>query len=142
MNEVSYVFLEKLISTAKENYPRINTFKSKASMAKTKEALKLVNYEEDEYNLTLETQVKLRYFTYVQQLITLRLQTKVYLDVQSINKNIQNKYSKGEVQFTDYLQAQMALSSAMQGKVSAEASFLTSKALLEELLTKKIEEIQ
>ncbi len=199
MTEVSYVFLEKLIATAKENYPRVAGFKSRIEIAKSniasqksawldglsfsyiyqpnntlnivnpsffngyqvavqfsvtelfqksgavkqaKEGLKLVNYEEDEYNLTLETQVKSRYFTYIQQLISLRLQNKAYADVQSLNKDISNKYSKGEVTFTDFLQAQLALSNAMQGKIGAESSFLTAKASLEELLTKKIEEVQ
>ncbi|MES3018345.1 MAG: TolC family protein [Bacteroidota bacterium] len=199
MTEVSYIFLEKLIATAKENYPRLNTFKSREAIAKSvitsqksawldglsfsyiyqpnntlnivnpsffngyqvavqfsvnslfqksgavkqaKEQLKLVNYDKDEYNLTLETQVKSRYFTYIQHLISLRLQSKAYADAQSLNKDIGNKYSKGEVTFTDFLQAQMVLNNSMQGKIGAESNFLTAKASLEELLTKKIEEVQ
>jgi len=199
MTDVSYVFLEKLIATAKENYPRVHTFRSREAIAKSiitseksawldglsfsyiyqpnntlniinpsffngyqvalqfsvnslfqksgavkqaKEGLKLVNYEEDEYYLTLETQVKSRYFTYVQSLISLRLQNKAYADAQSLNKDIINKHSKGEVTFSDFLQAQLALNSSMQGKIGAESNFLTAKASLEELLTKKIEEVQ
>lgn len=198
MTEISYVFLEKLIATAKENYPRMNTFKSRTAIAKSnitmqksnwldglsfsyiyqpnntlnivnptffngyqvavqfsvtslfqkgglvkqaKEALKLVNFDEEEYNLNIETQVKTRYFTYVQQLTALKLQSKIFSDMQSLNKDIQNKYSKGEVSLSEYLQSQIALNNAMQGKVSAESTFLTAKASLEELLTKKIEEV-
>ncbi len=199
MTDVSYILLEKLIATAKENYPRVNSYKSKLAIAKSnittqksswldglafsyiyqpnntlnivsptffdgyqlavqfninslfqksgavkqaREGLKLVEYEEDEYNLALETNVKSRYYTYVQHQIALRLQSKAYSDAQSLNKDINNKYSKGEVPFTDYLQAQMALTAALRGKIDAEAAFLTAKASLEELLTKKIEEVQ
>lgn len=196
MTDVSYLFLEKLIATAKENYPRANSFKAREAIAKggiaaqksawldglsfsyffqpdkspaniaapaffqgyqagvqlnvnsffkvrqAKESLKLVNYEEDEYMLTLETQVKARYYSYVQQMITLRLQTKLYADAVNLNKDVNNKYSKGEVPFASYLQAQTALMNATQTKIAAEAGFLTSKAALEELITKKIEEVQ
>jgi outer membrane protein TolC len=117
-------------------------FQKSGAVKQAREGLKLVEYEEDEYNLALETDVKSRYYSYVQHLIALRLQSKAYSDAQSLNKDINNKYSKGEVTFTDYLQAQMALTGALQGKISAEAAFLTSKASLEELLTKKIEEVQ
>lgn len=199
MTDVSYVFLEKLIATAKENYPRMNAFKSRHAIAKSnltqqksnwldglsfsyiyapnntlnlvnptffngyqvavqfsvtslfqkggavkqaREEIKLVQYEEDEYNLSLESQVKSRYYSYVQQLISLRLQNKAFADAQSLNKGIVNKYSKGEVTLAEYLQAQMAETSAMQAKIGAEANFMSAKALLEELLTKKIEEVQ
>ena len=204
MTDVSYLFLEKLIATAKENYPRINAFKAREAISKSqitsqksawldglsfsyvyapnntlnlvnqpgttssffngyqaalsfsvtslfqkssavkqaKEELKLVKYDEEEYLLTLESQVKARYFAYVQQMITLRLSAKAYADALSLNKDASNKYSKGELTFSDYLQAQIALTNVTTAKIATEANFLTSKAALEELLTKKIEEIQ
>lgn len=204
MTDVSYLFLEKLIATAKENYPRINAFKAREAISKSeitsqksawldglsvsyvyapnntlnlvnqpgttlslfngyqaaltfrvsslfqnssnvkqaKEGLKLVKYDEEEYLLTLESQIKTRYFAYVQQMITLRLNAKAHADALSLNKDASNKYAKGELTFTDYLQAQIALTNATTAKIGAEANFLTSKAALEEFLTKKIEEIQ
>jgi hypothetical protein len=35
MTDISYVFLEKLIATAKENYPRMNSFEGRIKAAKT-----------------------------------------------------------------------------------------------------------
>ena len=41
-----------------------------------------------------------------------------------------------------YTLSQMSYSGALQSKIAAESNFLIAKASLEELLTKKIEEIQ
>ena len=200
MSDVSYVFLEKLIATAKENYPRMSAFKNRLAIAKSnitmeksnwldglsfsyiyqpnntltnianptffngyqvaisfsvtslfqkggsvkqaKEGLKSVQSDAEEYSLTLETEVKRRYFAYVQALNILKLQTKISSDILSISKDVKSKYEKSEVLFDQYTQSQMSYSGALQGKITAEANFLTAKASLEELLTKKIEEIQ
>lgn len=203
MTDVSYVLLEKLISTAKENYPRFAGYDSRLALAKTdissaqvswldafsfsyvynpdnavdlnnplnnqiffrgyqaaisvnlgailqkpsavkraRESLKLVQHDLDEYNLTIESEVKRRYFAYVQSLNLLKLQTKLAADVMNIGKDIRSRYEKSEVNFEQYTQSQMAYTGALQSKIMAESNFLSAKASLEELLTKKIEEVQ
>jgi len=141
MTDVSYVFLEKLISTAKENYPRMNSFESRIKDAKTKEKVKLAQYDLDEYQLTLETEVKKRYFTYIQSLTNLRLQTKMTSDALNVSRDIKTRYEKSEITFEQYSMSQMSYSGALQSKIAAESNFLIAKSSLEELLTKKIEEI-
>lgn len=199
MTDISYVFLEKLIATAKENYPRMNSFEGRIKVAKTtvgqeqlswldafsfsyvynpnntldlvnpsffngyqaafnfnlsallqksgnvkqaKESVKLAQYDLDEYHLTLESEVKRRYFTYVQALSSLRLQTKLSSDALNVSNDVKSKYEKSEVTFEQYTLSQMSYSGALQAKIAAESNFLIAKASLEELLTKKIEEIQ
>lgn len=199
MPDISYVFLEKLIATAKENYPRMNSFEGRINAAKTtvgqeqlswldafsfsyiynpnntldlvnpsffngyqvafnfnlsallqkpgnvklaKQSVKLAQYDLDEYHLTLETEVKRRYFTYVQALSNLRLQTKQSSDALNVSKDIKTRYEKSEISFEQYTISQMSYSGALQAKIAAESNFLIAKASLEELLTKKIEEIQ
>ncbi len=199
MTDISYVFLEKLIATAKENYPRMNSFEGRIQAAKTnvgqeqlswldafafsyiynpkntldlatprffsgyqvafnfnlsallqkpgnvkmaKESVKLAQFDLDEYHLTLETEVKRRYFTYVQALSNLRLQTKLSSDALNVSNDIKTKYEKSEITFEQYTLSQMSYSGALQSKIAAESNFLIAKASLEELLTKKIEEIQ
>lgn len=199
MPDISYVFLEKLIATAKENYPRMNSFEGRIKVAKTtvgqeqlswldafsfsyvynpnntldlvnpnffngyqvafnfnlsailqkpgnvkqaRETVKLAQYDLDEYHLTLETEVKRRYFTYVQALSNLRLQTKLSSDAQNISRDIKTRYEKSEITFEQFTLSQMSTSGALQSKIAAESNFLIAKASLEELLTKKIEEIQ
>jgi outer membrane protein TolC len=199
MTDISYVFLEKLIATAKENYPRMNSFEGRIKSAKTtvgqeqlswldafsfsyiynpnntldiavprffngyqvafnfnlssllqkpgnvkqaKEGVKLAQYDLDEYHLTLETEVKRRYFSYVQALSNLRLQTKLSSDALNVSNDIKTRYEKSEITFEQYTLSQMSYSGALQSKIVAESNFLIAKASLEELLTKKIEEIQ
>lgn len=199
MTDFSAVYLEKLIATAKENYPRINSLQGQINIAKNnvareklswldafsfsyiykpnntldiinptffngyqaavtvnlstilkkpynikeaKEELKIAQYARDEYNLTIETEVKRRYFSYLQQLNSLKLQTKMVSDIQSVSRDIRSKYEKSEITFEQYNQAQNSLSEAIQAQIAAEASFFTAKASLEELLTKKLEEVQ
>lgn len=199
MTEISYVFLEKLIATAKENYPRMNSFEGRIKAAKTtvgqeqlswldafafsyiynpkntldlatprffngyqvafnfnlssllqkpgnvkqaRESVKLAQYDLEEYHLTLETEVKRRYFSYVQALSNLRLQTKLSSDALNVSNDIKTKYEKSEITFDQYTLAQMSYTGALQSKIVAESNFLIAKASLEELLTKKIEEIQ
>lgn len=199
MTDISYVFLEKLIATAKENYPRMNSFEGRINVAKTtvgqeqlswldafsfsyvynpnntidlaeprffngyqvafnfnlssilqkpgnvkqaKESVKLAQYDLDEYHLTLETEVKRRYFSYVQALANLRLQTKTSTDALNISREIKTKYEKSETTFEQYSMSQMSYSGALQSKIAAESNFLIAKASLEELLTKKVEEVQ
>ncbi|MGV3684725.1 MAG: TolC family protein [Daejeonella sp.] len=198
MPEVSYVFLEKLIATAKDNYPRLDVFKARTDIAKSnisKEQLswldafsftyvykpentvdlqnpiifngyqaavsfnlsslfqkpanvkqaklehRIAEYDQQEYNLTIESEVKRRYFSYLQQLNALKLQSKLVSDIQNMSRDIRSKYEKSEISFELYSQSQSSLSAAIQNKIAIESNFLSAKALLEELLTKKIEEV-
>lgn len=200
MGDVSYVFLEKLIATAKENFPRMNSFEGRIKIAQTtvsreqlswldafsfsyvynpqrivvannptflfdgyqvafnlnlssilqkpsnvrqaKESVKLAEYDLAEYHLTLETEVKKRYFTYLQALNLLKLQTRMTSDALNMSNDNKKKYEKSEITFEQYTASQMSYTASLQSKIGAEANFLTAKISLEELLTKKIEEIQ
>jgi outer membrane protein TolC len=198
MPEVSYVFLEKLIATAKDNYPRHDVYKLRVDIAKSnisKEQIswldafsftyvykpestldiqnpiifngyqaavslnlsslfqkpanvkqaklehKIALSDQQEYNLTIESEVKRRYFSYLQQLNALKLQSKLVSDIQNMTRDIRSRYEKSEISFELYSQSQSSLSAAIQNKIAIESNFLSAKASLEELLTKKIEEV-
>lgn len=198
MPEISNVFLEKLIATAKDNYPRINSYKARIDIANSnvsKEQLswldafsftylyapenaqnirnpvifngyqaavsvnlgtlmqkpanvkqaklekKIAQNDQQEYNLTIESEVKRRYFAYMQQVNALKLQSKLVSDMQNMSREIRSRYEKSEISFELYSQSQSTLSVAIQNKIAIESNFLSAKALLEELLTKKLEEV-
>ncbi|MEJ7692080.1 TolC family protein [Daejeonella sp.] len=198
ITDYSTVYLEKLIATAKENYPRINAYKARIEIAKSniskeqlswldafsftyvykpdntlnilnptffngyqaavtlnlssvlqkpanvkqaKQEHKIALYDQQEYNLTIESQVKQRYFAYLQQFNALKLQSKLVSDIQNISRDIRSKYEKGEISFDSYSLGQNLLSTAIQNKIAIESNFLSAKALLEELLNKKLEEV-
>ncbi len=200
LNDFSYLYLEKLVAVAKENYPKVKALDNRVNIAKNnlgseklgwlepfsfsyyyssnnntidlinpalltgyqigisvnpgavlrrpfavknaREEIEIAELEEQEYELQLEAEVKRRYLQYVQSLNNLRLQSKIVLDADGNYKDLKIKYEKGEITFQDYNNASQALNSAYQAKIAAEATVITSKVTLEEILVKKLEEIK
>lgn len=199
IDQVSYLYLEKLIAVAKQNYPHVKSVQAQTEIARnnvTKQSLSWFNSfnysyiyqpnttfnvvqptvykgyqlgvginlgsiittpfnvkqakkelrvaieDQNEYNLTLEAEVKRRYFNYVQSLSILKIQSKALLDAQSIYKDARIRYEKSELPLTEYTQALMSQSDAGRAKIQAESAWLTAKASLEELLTIKLEEVK
>lgn len=199
MTEVSYVYLEKLVATALENYPRtknavsrINIAESNVNKAKlnwltpvslsyvhspennlnvtnptffsgyqvgvffnignilqtpsnikiAKEELKIAKNEIAEYNVTLSTEVKRRYFSYLQAVKTVQITSKSALDAETNLVLMKYKFEKGELELNNYNNALDRAGSNNQAKVAAEANLLITKASLEELLGVKLEAIK
>lgn len=204
LNDVSYLYLNKLIATAKENYPRLKVYESQINAAnsdlsgaktswldpfsfqyvtrsndqanttpvnittadiltgyqfgvsinpgtllakpsqikKAKEQVKIAKFNQAEYNLTLEAEVKRRYFVYLQYKNSLLPSTDAFLDAESNYKSIKNKYQRSEVTFEEYNASSMAYNQAVQTKIQIETNYLTAKADLEELTVRKLEEIK
>ncbi|TZF84989.1 TolC family protein [Pedobacter sp. BS3] len=197
--DVSYVYLEKLIATAKQNYPRSKSYAMRTEIAKNnvsrqkmswlepfsfsyiyqprtiintvepnfltgyqvginvnigeilkkpydikeaKQQYSVAREDQQENDLSIEVEVKRRYFTYIQQLNTVRLYSNTLLDVDAMLKSIKLKYEKGEASFDQYSQALITFSNTTRTKIEAEANLLTAKAALEELLTIKLEEVK
>ncbi|WP_285056442.1 TolC family protein [Pedobacter ginsengisoli] len=203
LSDFSYLYMEKLIAVAKENYPKYKTFDHQINIAKynlnqqksswldpfsfsyiyrsnsnavnslddnvnlllsgyqfgvtispgfflkkpstiraAKEELKLAQLSKAEYDLMLESEVKNRYLVYLQSYNILKIRTKAVLDVESSFKLIKARYERNEVSFQDYNNGSIALSSAYEGRITAESNLSTAKVALETLLTKKLEEIK
>ncbi|HMI02531.1 MAG TPA: TolC family protein [Pedobacter sp.] len=202
LNDFSFLYMEKLIAVAKENYPKYKTFDHQINIAKynlnqeksswldpfsfsyiyrsnsnainldnnvnlllsgyqfgitispgfflkkpsairaAKEDLKLAQLSKAEYDLMLESEVKNRYLVYLQSFNVLKIRTKSVLDVESSFKLIKARYERNEVSFQDYNNGSIALSSAYEGRITAEGDMSTAKVALETLLTKKLEEIK
>jgi outer membrane protein TolC len=106
-----------------------------------KQELEIAYHEKDEYNLNIEANVKERYFTYIQELTTLKIRMKAVQDAESILKLISSKFEKGEESFDNYNKALAANSNLTEEKIKAESSMLIAKAHLEELVGKKLEDL-
>ncbi|MBU1372130.1 MAG: TolC family protein [Bacteroidetes bacterium] len=197
--DISYLFLEKLVATAKQNYPRIKQNKVRNDIAsleirneklnwfdvfsvsyvsqpnktvnfidpsfysgyqfsinvniasvlkkpnnvkKTKLELQTSEFESKEYEITLETEVKKRYFSYIQALNNVRLYTKTWQDADGLLKDLKLRYERGEVTFDAYSQGLINFSSVSQSKLAAETAYLTAKVAIEELTITRIEDIK
>jgi outer membrane protein TolC len=201
ISEVSYPFLEKLVATAKANYPKmkaydhsitiaklrvknakldwlnilsfiylyspanantnaaaqtsflsgfqtgfslsIGTILQKPGLVKTaKEELEISKLSQEEYNLNIEAVVQQRYFLYVQQLTMLNWKIKDLASTESTMKDVKYKFEKGEETFENYNKARTSYSTAVQGKIQAEGTYLLAKSTLEEIIGVKLESVK
>ena len=199
--DISYLFLEKLIATAKQNYPRVKqlninkdiaelnvklqktgwldplsasyfstsnnqvlnftdtrflingyqigasinvgTFLQKPiNIKKSKSELLFANEIANEYALQLESEVKRRYFTYIQAFNNVKLFTKTLQDAEGMKNDMRIRYERGEATFDTYSQSLITFSTTSQSKIDSEAAMLIAKAALEELTISRIEDIQ
>ncbi len=200
LSDLSYLYMEKLVATAKENYPKNKNFDSRIKVAENnisltktswldpfnasyvyrsntnavdiistsilsgylfsvsfspssllkkpyevknaKEELKIAETERDEYTIQLEAEVKRRYVSYLQSLNLLKLTSKKVVDTEASFMHLKSRYERSEISFEDYNSASLALTNSQESRIAAEASYATAKLSLEELLTKKLEEIK
>lgn len=196
--ELSYPFLEKLIYSAKQNYPLMaanlrkvnfanyNLKKAKLSwfdfftlsafyspntsvtltnatltgvqiglfinfsniiqkptlIKQSKEEVAIAQLTADQYAITLETDVKNRYFKYMQTLTVLRVQNQNAIDIEALFKQIKFKYERGEETLENYTKLMIQNADQKQKIIDAESAVLIAKTTLEELVGKKLEEIK
>ena len=107
-----------------------------------RDELKVIEKEKEVYELTLEADVKRRYFEYVKAKALYRVVAQSVLDAQGVAEDIKYRFEKGEVTFETYNQALLDKTNRLQTKISYAGDVLIAKSSLEELLGKKLEEIQ
>jgi outer membrane protein TolC len=121
------------VGTLLEKSPQLKIAKTERSIAESELA--------EGYQL-LEVQVKERYYNYIQQLTLLKIRSKYVEDAESSLKLVKYKFEKGEETFDNYTKALLLNSVAMQNRIDCEGNLLRSKAQLEELLGKKLEDVK
>jgi len=102
----------------------------------------VVRLEKKEYELTIEAEVKERYYKYIQQIILLKQRTQLSLDAQTMLTSVRSKFEKGQEPFESFSKALVFLNLQNQEKINTETTLLIAKVHLEEILNKKLEEIQ
>ena len=196
--ELSYPFLEKLIFTAKQNYPLMkanlrrvnfanyNLQKAKLSwfdfftlsafyspstsvtltnatltgvqiglfinfsniiqkptvIRQSREELAIAQLTAEQYAITLETDVKNRYFRYMQTLSVLKVQNQNAIDIEALYKQLKFKYERGEETLENFTKVMIQNADQRQKIIDAESAVLIAKNALEELVGKKLEEIK
>lgn len=196
--ELSYPFLEKLIFTAKQNYPlmkanlrRVNVANYNLQKARlswfdfftlsafyspstsvtltnatltgvqiglfvnfsniiqkptvkrqTREELAIAQLTAEQYAITLETDVKNRYFRYMQTLSVLKVQNQNAIDIEALYKQLKFRYERGEETLENFTKVMIQNADQRQKIIDAESAVLIAKNALEELVGKKLEEIK
>ena len=111
-------------------------------ISQTKERMNI-----DNYNLLLQrnfirAEVTRRYSTYITSLKIQKINNNAFEDVLSSIVLIKYKFEKGEETLDNYNKALSAMSEKAVTKVKSEGDVILAKASLEELLGKKLEEIE
>lgn len=197
--DINYQYLDKLIATAKKNYPQFKVRQAQVDFAKSAVSqakvsyldaftasyiyspnnslnvitptifngyqlsisvnigsllskpyavkgaqanVKIAQYQQSEYNLAVEAQVKRFYFQYLRAQAELRLRSGAVVDGETAVKQLKYSFQKGEATFTIYNEALTSLYQQGGFKVQAELAVLTAKTDLEELLGVKLEDVK
>jgi len=117
-------------------------FAKPSQVRKAKEQVRVAEANKEEYYLTLESEVKRRYYLYLQYKVSLAPLASALQDAETNIKALKIKYERAEATLQDISAATVTYSQAVQVKIQAETGFLTAKAALEELTVKKLEEIK
>lgn len=103
---------------------------------------KIAKLEAEDFRLTLATEVKKRYYAYIQQINQLKIYTQSVQDNQNVADNLKNKFEKGEVALDTYNQSRINLTIASTSKIQTEVNLLSAKDALEEIIGMKLSEVK
>lgn len=103
--------------------------------------LQVAELQKEEYLLNLDAQVKDRYFRYIQQGVLLKLRTQAVLDAETNVNSMRNRFERGQETLENLNRAQILMNEQQQERLEAEYQWMSAKGFLEELLNKKLEEI-
>jgi outer membrane protein TolC len=94
--------------------------------------------EAEEYDNTIELEVKRRYYAYVQQVAQMKINTQTVQDNKNVADGLKYKFEKGEISLDTYNQSRINLANANTAKIQSEVTFLTAKDALEEMVGKPL----
>lgn len=207
--DISYPYLDKLIASAQNHYPRVGIFKDQVDVAKAnvtkaglswfdlftvsyiyqpnntnvvdplvttsgttnnrylfnglqagislnlgnvltkplgvkvaKANVKIAREEQSEYLITLTSDVKRKYFTYLLNQNLVKIQTRATQDIENSVQQAKYKFQKGEVTFENYNAVLVSASLRTEQKLQAEANLLIAKSDLEAVVGARLEDIK
>lgn len=121
----------------------LGNFLQKPYMGKRAKAeYKVAQLEAQEYELTLAVEVKKRYYTYVQQIGLLKINTLSVQDNKNVADNLKNKFEKGQLSLDTYNQSRINLAAANTAKLETEVNLLVAKDALEEMIGMPLSDIK
>ncbi|RZK72868.1 MAG: hypothetical protein EOO85_18610, partial [Pedobacter sp.] len=117
-------------------------FTKPSLVKKAREQINVAKFTKEEYMLSLETEVKTRYYQLLQFQKTLMPLNNALLDAENNYKKMKLSFERAEATLEQFNSTSIVYNQAIQAKISAETGYLSAKASLEELTVIKIEEIK
>ena len=119
-----------------------NIIQKPTVIRQSREELAIAQLTAEQYAITLETDVKNRYFRYMQTLSVLKVQNQNAIDIEALYKQLKFKYERGEETLENFTKVMIQNADQRQKIIDAESAVLIAKNALEELVGKKLEEIK
>lgn len=111
------------------------------NIKQAREELAITKLQQEEYILNITAEVKSRYYRYIQFVTMLKIRTLAAIDAENLAKLMKYKFEKSEETFEDYNRAITSYNDRRQSIIQSESDVLTAKSFLEEMIGKKLEEI-
>ncbi len=111
------------------------------NIKQAREELAITKLQQEEYMLNITAEVKSRYYRYIQFVTLLKIRTLAAIDAENLVKMMKYKFEKSEETFEDYNRAITSYNDRRQSIIQSESDVLTAKSFLEEMIGKKLEEI-
>ncbi len=124
-------------------YLNLGIFLRTPSLVKqAKEEYKAATFQTKEYDLILESEVRQKYYEYLQLFNDLKVKAQAYIDNKAASDGLRYKFEKGEVSLDIYSKAKAITSSAQSEKLLTELNLLKVKDTLETLIGQKLEDVK
>lgn len=121
----------------------LGSFLQKPYMVKRAKAdLRVAKLQSQDQDLLMETEVKHRYYTYIQSLSQVKISSQTAQDNKNISETSRHKFEKGEMSLDSYNVSRMLVSSSNSNKIQAELNYLVAKDALEEIIGQKLSDVK
>jgi outer membrane protein TolC len=101
----------------------------------------ITKLQSEDYNKILVSEVKNRYYEYILQLKELKLRTQEVQDSKGIADDIALRFERGEIELGAYNASKSMYNSTKSTKMQTEVAYLRAKDQLEEIIGKKLTEL-
>ncbi len=109
---------------------------------RAKDEYRVAQLQAQDFDITLVSEVKKRYYTYIQMLNELKIRTQTAQENKTVADNARRRFEKGEISLDAYNASRLQLSDSNTNQIQAEVSYLTSIDALEEIIGKKLGDVK
>jgi outer membrane protein TolC len=111
-------------------------------LKKAKVDYRVATYQYEDTQLTTTSEVKRRYYAYLQSVSQLKIKTQTAQDNKNISETSRHKFERGELSLDLYNASRMLVSTASTDQIQSEVNYLNAKDALEEIIGKKLSEVK
>lgn len=116
-------------------------FQKPSEIKQAKAEYEVAALENKRYEITLETEVKSRYYNYIFGLQQLKMRTSEAQDAKLSLESLRTRYESGEAELEEYNRVKQAGTQADLILAQSEIDYLKAKDALEEIIGRKINDV-